>query len=258
MKKFVSLLLFLLALGLPAYGQQKVVDVAHFFQGKNGCFLLYNLSQNQWMTAYNPARCAERISPYSTFKIPLSLMAFDQHVISQNTRFKWDGQDKGRPEWNQDQTPQTWLKYSVVWVSQLLTPQLGLDKIKNYLRIFNYGNQDFSGGLTTAWLGSSLKISADEQLQFMKNLVNNKLPISSAAMNNTKQNLYLQTSPQGWKLYGKSGSGANEGWFIGYVQKDQKTYLFALNFTQPPSATPAGTQARDLAQKLLMQWGPFF
>ena len=51
-----------------------------------------------------------------------------------------------------------------MWLSQLLTPQLEMPKIKNYLQKFNYGNQDFSAdvgknnGLTNAWLNSSLKI----------------------------------------------------------------------------------------------------
>lgn len=50
------------------------------------------------------------------------------------------------------------MQFSVVWVSQEITQKIGLNKIKNYLKDFDYGNQDFSGdkernnGLTEAWL----------------------------------------------------------------------------------------------------------
>ena len=60
-------------------------------------------------------------------------MAFDADIIIDKTIFKWDGKTKSTlPGWNQDQTPASWQKYSVIWVSQQITPQLGLDKIKKY------------------------------------------------------------------------------------------------------------------------------
>ncbi|MDX2165383.1 MAG: penicillin-binding transpeptidase domain-containing protein [Gammaproteobacteria bacterium] len=241
-------------------------DFAKLFKNNNTCFMLYNNNTKKMVEEYNPARCNERVSPCSTFKVPLSVMAFDQKIITQKTVFKWDGKNKGIPQWNHNQTPQTWLKYSVVWVSQQITPQLGMRTIKYYLNKFNYGNQNFSGdpyqnnGLTHAWLHSSLKISADEQLDFLKRLADNTLPVSQDAMKNTKQNMYLETLPNGYKLYGKSGSwgdGAQQlGWFIGYIQKAKQTYIFALNFSGPDSASdkiPGGTRASNWVKKILAQ-----
>jgi len=70
---------------------------------------------------YNSKRCGQRIPPDSTFKIALSLMAFNQNIINQQTVFLWDGKDKGRTEWNQNQIPQSWMQNSTVWVSRTLT-----------------------------------------------------------------------------------------------------------------------------------------
>lgn len=261
-------------------------NLSSYFQGKSGCFILFALGKNKIVTEYNMKKCTERIPANSTFKIPLSLMAFDQGIITQNTVFHWDGKKQNLVVWNQNQTPQTWLRYSVVWVSQLLTPQLGMEKIKNYLRQFNYGNQDFSGhpglndGLTAAWLSGSLKISPEEQLNFIKALVNNSLPISQQAMTNTKANMYLETSNlvkgQGWKLYGKTGSGYHDpkdwmkhipmkdvpqdGWFVGYVERNQETYLVVLDFSDlenPHTTELAGGRAKKLAITLLTQMGIF-
>jgi beta-lactamase class D len=230
------------------------------FQNKSACFILYDATQHKLVSEYNPARCKEKITPASTFKVPLSIMAFDQKIITQKTIFKWDGQNKGMSTWNQNQTPYTWLKNSVVWVSQMLTPQLGIRKIKTYLAQFHYGNQDFSGdpykhnGLTHAWLDSSLKISANEQLDLLKGLVANSLPVSQDALNNTKQNMFLENFTHSYKLFGKSGSWDDSGWFIGYIQNAKQTYIFVLNFSDlKPTGTPVagGMRAKSMVESIL-------
>ena len=64
--------------------------------------------------------------PCSTFKVPLSLMAFDQGILQdENTTYRWDGVDRGIPQVNRDTSAADWIKNSVVWYSQRLTPQLG-------------------------------------------------------------------------------------------------------------------------------------
>ena len=71
--------------------------------------------------------CKKRVSPASTFKVPLALMAFDAGILKdEGSGMKWDGTKTSRQEWNRDQTAASWMKYSVVWFSQRLTPQLGM------------------------------------------------------------------------------------------------------------------------------------
>ena len=226
-------------------------NYSQLFKPYEACFLLYDLNQEKLISEYNPKkRCQERLSPDSTFKIALSLMAFNEDLMQQDTVFKWDGHKASLPNWNQDQTPQSWLKYSTVWVSQRLTPKLGYSHIKNYLALFHYGNQDFSGdpgkanGLQYAWLSSSLKISAQEQLQFLKAFLKHQLPLHESAIENTKKNLYLGQLAQGAALYGKTGSGRHghneretnpsrlrDGWFVGFIEKGEQRYIFVSNLT---------------------------
>lgn len=212
------------------------------FKNYHACFILYDVNEHKILSKYNPYnRCHQRIAPNSTFKIPLSLMAFNQGIINQNTVFKWNGEKGVLPEHEQDQTPSTWLKYSVVWVSQQLTPQLGSERIEKFLAGFDYGNQDFSGdpgknnGLTNAWLSGSLKISAHEQLEFLKAMLKKELPVSDAAVESTKKNLYQGTLANNASFYGKTGSGHNgklrDGWFIGFIEKGDKRYIFVSNLT---------------------------
>lgn len=91
-------------------------------------FILYNLTKQKVVAnKFNPHnRYNERIAPDSTFKIVLSLIAFNKNLINQDSIFQWDRKKYDIPEWNRDQTPQTWLKYSIAWVSQQIAPELGL------------------------------------------------------------------------------------------------------------------------------------
>ena len=242
-------------------------EYAELFKSYDACFILYDMNKKQIVSEYNPDnRCNQRISPDSTFKLALSLMAFNQGTITQKTVFKWDGKQRDLPDWNQNQTPQRWMKYSVLWVSQQITPQLGYDNIKKYLADFHYGNQDFSGdpgmhnGITHAWLGSSLKISANEQLNLLKAMAEYKLPISHAAIDQTRENLYIGKLDNGADYYGKTGSGRNgrnerlsnpsklrDGWFIGFVVQGEQQYIFVSNLTDKvPASTDKDYGKTDL------------
>ncbi|WP_133127279.1 class D beta-lactamase [Legionella nagasakiensis] len=251
-------------------------DYSRLFKNYDACFILYSMNDHKIVSQYNPNhRCSERIAPDSTFKIPLSLMAFNQGIIKQNTLFKWQGEEGVLPEHEQDQTPESWLKYSVVWVSQQITPQLGYACIKHYLAGFDYGNQDFSGdpgkhnGLRYAWLSSSLKISALEQLNFLKAMLSYELPVRNAAIEYTKTNLYLGKLDNGADYYGKTGSGRHghnerevnpsvlrDGWFIGFIEQGAQQYIFVSNLTDKSapksSAQSFGSQLlKPITMKLL-------
>jgi beta-lactamase class D len=181
----------------------------------------------------------ERITPCSTFKIALSLMGFDAGILKDENDPIWqfqEGYDDFKESWKHPQTPQSWMKTSCVWYSRVLATKLEIQKFQFYLDALDYGNRDASGGLTKAWLTSSLKISPMEQIGFIQKMLKNELPISNYAIEKTKQLLFLEELQTEWKLFGKTGSstskpdGKNElGWFVGWIQKGNEYYLFAYN-----------------------------
>ena len=243
---------------------------ARFFAGRDGCFEIYDLTTNRLVARYNPAHCAKRYPPQSTFKVPLSLMAFDEGLLTnENSMIKWNGKRYSRPEWNHNQTAASWMRLSVVWFSQRLTPRLGMAKIKQFLHAFRYGNEDFSGGITKAWLDSSLLVSPDEQLRFWKAFWREDLPVSKHAIAMTKKITYLETSSTGWVLNGKTGSSAavsdkgkllrGSGWFVGHIgRRGGHEYVFVTHYVDrvPPRDTrPPGWIAREISAKILVQMG---
>jgi beta-lactamase class D len=132
------------------------------------------------------------------------------------------------------------------------------------VRAFHYGNADVSGdpgknnGLTNAWLGSSLEISPLEQLEFLRKVVGNELPVSAHAHEMTRTLIEIGPQPGGWHVYGKTGAGPSRnsdgtrvvgqpwGWFVGWAVKGDRTIVFArlTRDTERPAVSP-GRAARE-------------
>ncbi|MCE2982999.1 MAG: hypothetical protein LW832_05480 [Parachlamydia sp.] len=188
----------------------------------------------------------KQMSPCSTFKIPLSLMGYDAGVLKDEANPTWDfqeGYDDWLVSWRAPQSPLSWMKYSCVWYSKVLSIELGLRKIQNYLTSMEYGNQDASGGLADPgplnpfWINSSVEISPKEQVDFLQKMILAKLPISYRAIQVTRVILFKEELPEGWKLFGKTGwSGSDiakdgktleHSWFVGWIEKHDSFYPFA-------------------------------
>jgi beta-lactamase class D len=195
----------------------------------------------------------------------------------ENTPFKWDGKDYGMPGWNKDQTAASWIKESVVWVSQRITKQLGKETIEKYLKDFGYGTADMSGGIETAWLTvgtptnqvtkTTLLISADEQARFLTRLWKGDLPVSKRALEMTKKLTFVENSPHGYELNGKTGSGfigpdhaSRIGWFVAHIGKANEEYVSVVSFTaskMPEGNRYAGYEAREKLKKILTDLGKY-
>jgi len=177
--------------------------------------------------------CQTAFAPHSTFKIPLSLMGFDSGILMNENApsFPFTDENTFLNICKSAHDPKTWMRDSCVWFSQVLTKKLGMKKFQEYVTKFEYGNRDVSGGLEKSWLSSSLKITADEQIQFIQKMIDYKLPINSKAVDKTKSILFIQELPGGWKLYGKTGNGSNhkriqQGWFVGWIEKENRKLVF--------------------------------
>jgi beta-lactamase class D len=220
------------------------------FQGYKGAFVLYDLNGNQYIR-YNPERCAEQFIPASTFKIMNSLIGLETGVIpDENYVIKWDGTQNVIPSWNQDHTLKTAIQNSVVWYYQELARRVGREKMQYYVDAAHYGNQNISGQIDTFWLEGGLRISADEQVEFLKRLYKGDLPFSTRSMNIVKEILVLDEA-KSYKLSGKTGSvqriTPHEGWFVGYLETKGNVYFFATNLE---SSSPDGLANGDLARKI--------
>ncbi|MBI5032876.1 MAG: class D beta-lactamase [Chloroflexi bacterium] len=224
-------------------------ELARHFQGFDGAFVLYDLNGNRYMR-YNPERCAERFIPASTFKIMNSLIGLETGVIpDENHVIQWNGTKYDVPSWNQNHTLKTAIENSVVWYYQELARRVGKEKLQHYVDAANYGNKDLSGPIDTFWLEGGLRISADEQVEFLKRLYSGDLPFSQRSLKIVKSILVLEKN-ESFLLSGKTGSAQrvtpHVGWFVGYLETNGNVYFFATNFE---SSSPDGLANGDTAKK---------
>lgn len=177
--------------------------------------------------------CKTAYTPQSTFKVPLAVMGFDSGILQDENSpvFSDQGYTPNINVCKGPHNPREWMRDSCVWYSQELTKKLGMEKFKEYVEKFNYGNKDISGGLTTAWLSSTIKISPIEQVEFMEKLASETLPVSKKAVAMTKKIMFVTELPGGWKLFAKTGSGRlkgdlQQGWYAGWIEKGDQKVIF--------------------------------
>jgi beta-lactamase class D len=205
--------------------------------------------------------CDQRFSPMSTFKVPLAVIGFDAGILKDAHDPVWPIMPEYDPSEREmafpEVDPASWEENSIVWYSQHLTTLLGEGEFARYVTALDYGNADVSGGLTEAWLMSSLEISPEEQVAFLRRLLNRELPVSAAATGRAEK--IIPTFEAGdWKVQGKTGSGwlrdaegeVDEsrplGWFVGWAGKDGRRVVFARLFIgDGKSDTYASFIARD-------------
>lgn len=211
--------------------------------------------------------CASAYAPESTFKIALSLIGFDSGILKSESKPSWslpEGTDPYINVCKGDHDPRTWMRDSCLWYSRILTTKLGMEQFKDYVTEFSYGNMDLTGGLTSAWVSSSLKISPEGQADFLQKVVDRKLSLSSPSYDKTKQVMFIQEMAGGWKLYGKTGNGKKfdkdgsktdlqHGWFVGYIEKGNRRIVFASHMVDnEKQSTFASFRARNDA--LIKLW----
>jgi len=181
---------------------------------------------------HNNARSSRRFSPASTFKIPHTLIALHLgKVDSALSTFTWDGLDRGNNNWNQDQTLQSAFKVSCVWCYQEIARRVGKAYYKYALQELEYGNKAIGDRLQRFWLDGSLQISAVEQVDFLRRLYNDELPYSRKHIDTLKKIMVTRHTDE-YTVYAKTGWAVTYpqvAWYVGFVESDSDTWLFAMN-----------------------------
>jgi len=214
----------------PASPGEKL-DTVFAEHGVVGTLVVESL-QGDRTYVHNPTRASVRFSPASTFKIPNTLIALREGVVeSKDSRFTWDGTDRGLPQWNRDQTLESAFQVSCVWCYQEIARKVGADTYRAALRDLNYGNRETGDEVDQFWLNGALTISAWEQIEFLRSLVNGETGDPPASIELVKDIMLVEESDT-WSLHAKTGwTGARlgVGWYVGYVETGDDTWLFAMN-----------------------------
>jgi beta-lactamase class D len=201
-------------------------------QGVKGTFVLYDLKAGT-RHVFDAGRAATRFIPASTFKIPNTLIGLEVGAAKNvDEVLPFGGKPQWIKDWEHDMPLREALKISAVPIYQELARRIGLARMAEKVKAFNYGNAEIGTVVDQFWLKGPLKISAIEQTDFLALLVQGKLlakPEHVAAL----KEITLRETSEGRELHYKTGWGTfvkpGIGWLVGWVHTSEGDHTFALN-----------------------------
>ena len=218
----------------------------------DGCFAMYDNSRNEH-TVYNEKRDTVRYSPASSFKIVNALIALQTgRITNDSTIIKWDGITRDKPEWNQDLSLYHAFRVSSVPHFQQIARMIGRDTMQKWLDSLSYGNKKMGPAVDMFWLDNSLKISNDEQVWLAKLLYFRQLPFRQGAQEEVKR-MMIQENNANYQLayktgWGKTVSGNELGWIVGWIEENRHVYFFSMNL----ESADHSINMPDVRKKILM------
>ena len=211
---------------------QEKLDALFTERGVEGTMLISTYESGQQYVV-NSERAKTPFLPASTFKIPNTLISLEEAVISSPDEiFKWDGQVRFVDAWNQDHSLRTAFPVSCVWFYQELARRVGNEKYLQYLKQLNYGNMVTGPETTRFWLDGDLRITAEEQISFLKKLHKNDLPFQPEHFKLLKEVMFIERTDD-YSMYAKTGWAVRDDgehtWYVGYIEKGSEVWFFATN-----------------------------
>ena len=234
MKHLIKIIIFLISFQANAADWKENNAIGKLFKNSdvNGTFVVFDVTENQFI-GYDKARADQRFIPASTFKIPNTLIGLSVGAVkSVDEVLPYGGQPQPFKTWEKDMGLREAIVLSNVAIYQELARRIGLEKMQESVSKLEYGNKNIGTSVDTFWLLGPLKISAVEQTQFLARLANDALPFPREHQEKAREIILMEQSANGM-LYGKTGwenaPNPGVGWWVGWVQKNNRIYAFALN-----------------------------
>nr|AMP57332.1 transpeptidase [uncultured bacterium]AMP57389.1 transpeptidase [uncultured bacterium] len=211
----------------------------------------------------------KRHGPFSTFKIPHTLIALETGAAkSIDEKIVWNpvkrpAKDFWPSTWKANHTLTTAFKHSTAWYYQELAQRISPAQYETWLARFSYGNQAFTPGSDGFWLNGELKISPREQVEFLYCLIKNGCGVKAATLN-AFEKIALQETHNSKSLYAKTGAGpidpnnndgAFEGWYMGYIKDNRKPVSAFAIYVESESFSAIKNFRRTFALQLLSDLG---
>ena len=99
------------------------------------------------------------------------------------------------------------------------------------MRKLKNGNQTIGPNIDDFWLVGDLRIKPIDQVDFLKRIVKNDLPVKKKFIDQLKD-IMIEENNERYTLRGKTGwadYGQPVGWYVGWLELKGKSYIFVLN-----------------------------
>lgn len=205
-----------------------------------GTILLYDVDKKTFYSN-DFAQAEKGFLPASTFKIANTIIALETKVMDNDSSLLlWDGKKRDFKEWEKNLTLREAFQASCVPCFQYIAQKIGVERMNASLEKINYPPMVVNDStLTDFWLRGPSRITAFQQIAFLEKLKTKKLPIADKTYEEILRIMVIEQTTS-HALYGKTGwsyqESNNNGWFVGFIDKHNKTYYFALN-VEPKDAS---------------------
>lgn len=216
-----------------------------------GTILVFDVAQDSFYSN-DYHRAAQGYLPASTFKIPNTLIALETGIVTdENSILRWDGAKRNSKHWEKDLSLKEAFRLSCVPCYQEIAGKIGLLRMQQYLRGFSYVGMDVrKETLQHFWLVGASKISAFQQVQFLRDFYNRKIQLSEHTYN-TMRNVMEIEANSSYTWSGKTGwstDHGDNGWFVGYLRRGDAMYFVAANLEpKDPNKVEEFLPAREKA-----------
>jgi len=234
-------------------------------EGQDATMVIYDENEQNYLIL-NEGRATERFSPFSTHKVPHSLIALETGLVPNiDSLLSWDQDRYPKQDW----WPKSWegshnlrsaIKVSLVPAYREMARQAGEETMRTYLKKFQFGNSDVSSGLDSYWLNGSLKISAMEQVKFMERFFNHQFRLKLSTTLAVRE-IMVREETDVYTFSHKTGTGTIDqetekaiAWLVGYIERDKNVYFFAFNM-DAENFNEAVEKRMELATEILAKAG---
>lgn len=193
-------------------GIVKLMDSA----GMQGTFALMENGTEQFTITDLSRYKDSGYAPLNTFFIVPTLVALDKGYINHNTS--------------------TWVSFDSTSYYQALIAKIGRTDILKTIDSLHYGKGVVSANMDQFWMDQSLRITADEQLGFIKKLYFNELLFQKRTQEIARK-MILKEDNANYRLSyilatdttTQSTATKNASWIVGYVEENKHPYFFVFN-----------------------------
>lgn len=246
MRKISLHLGIILSLLQPLYccAQSSIKKIYDQF-GIAGSTTIFDYQQQKWIyTDSNDAKVP--MQPASTFKIIHLLIALETGMIKdEHEIIQWPGSTDTtlygyRPDIYKDISVKEAFEVSAGWAFIEIAKRIDRAQYAHYLKQSGYGNLDLSEKGDDFWNFGAMKISPENQINFLRRVFEHKTPFSERNLAILKRVMiteqtddYILRSKTGWTRL----DGQDIGWWVGYVERENNSYFFATRIIKPLQVT---------------------
>lgn len=242
------------------------LDLPAFTGGRPACLVVTDAG-GKVVAREGGKRCAQRFSPCSTFKIPNTLIGLETGVLTgPETVIPWDKErypqeDWWPPEWtDRVHDLRSAFARSFVPYYRALALRVGRAAMVRHLKTFAYGDEVIGEHLDAFWLDGALRISADEQVRFLRALHLGRLGVSARSRAVLRQ-IMIHETREGQVLRAKTGTcggnGGREtlGWIVGSVEHGDRVHFYAFNVEGTSTEDIGRVWRFEVLRSLLVELG---